>query len=293
MLVVHQLVVAVWAERSAAPGLPGGRGLPGGPATGRRVALATVAVLTTFASAPVLQVGYTEALALLLLAAILWCLVRRHHVAAMPLVVALGFTRAVALPVAGAVLVAGLHRWRADRRGDEPWPVRERLGLAALLVVSVASGFVWPAICGWVTGDPQAYAHTQAAWRGRRAVVPFLPWLDVSRWLMGGWGPLVLVAVVALAVVTLLSRPMRRLGPVLQGWAAGYLLYLLAVVEPGTSVLRFLLLAFPVAGVLAQLALAARRPRLALTTLLVLGVLGQAGWIGLIWRLVPPSGWPP
>ena len=280
MLVVHQVVRAGLESVGATAGV--WSALP----------LATVAVLTTSAAAPVLQVGYTESLALLLLAATLWCLLRRHLLAAVPLVVALGLTRAVALPVTGAVLALAVQRWR-DARDGEAWPTRERLMTALLLVVTPVSGLLWPAVCGWVTGDPEAYRSTQAAWRGRGAVVPLVPWLDVARWWLGGWGPPVLVVLLALAVAAVLSPQMRRLGPVLQAWTAAYLLYLLAVIEPGTSLLRFLLLAFPLAGVTAALALGSRRPRTWLVVLIVLGVVAQAGWIGLIWRLVPPSGWPP
>ncbi len=34
-------------------------------------------------------------------------------------------------------------------------------------------------------------------------------------------------------------------------------------------------------------------PRTALALVVLLGVLGQVAWVGLLWRLVPPSGWPP
>ena len=276
MLVVHQVVAAVVE----------------GDASLRALPLATVAVLATFASAPVLQVGYTESLALLLLAVVLWCLLRGHFVAALPVVVALGFTRAVALPVAVAVLAHALGRQR-DVRDGGTWTVREKAQTALLGVTALASGLIWPAICGLVTGEPDAYTRTQAAWRGRGEVVPFVPWVDVARWLFGAWGLLVLALVLGLVVAAVVTRPMRRLGPVLLGWTAGYLGYLVAVLEPGTSLVRFLLLAFPLAAVLAQLALRSRAPRTALAAVLVLGVVGQLWWVWSLWRLVPPSGWPP
>ena len=276
MLVVHQVVAA-----GVGP-VPSLRALP----------LATVAVVSTFAAAPVLMAGYTESLALLLLAVALWCVVRRHYVAALPVVLALGLTRAVALPVAVAVLAHAAGRARQARHG-EPWPVRDKALTGLLGGVALASGLLWPAICGAVTGEPDAYTLTQAAWRGRGEVVPLVPWLDVARWLFGSWGALVLTLVLALAVVAVVTRPMRRLGPALQGWTAGYLAYLVVVLEPGSSLVRFLVLAFPLAAVLAQLALRSRAPRTTLASLLVLGVLGQLWWVWSLWRLVPPSGWPP
>ena len=276
MLVVHQVVTAGVGPEPSLRALP----------------LATVAVLSTFAAAPVLLVGYTESLALLLLAAALWCVVRRHYVAALPVVLALGLTRAVALPVAVAVLAHAVGRAREARHG-EPWPTRDKALTGVLGVVALASGLLWPAVCGAVTGEPDAYTLTQAAWRGRGEVVPLVPWLDVARWLFGPWGVLVLILVLVLAVVAVVTGPMRRLGPALQGWTAGYLTYLVAVLEPGTSLVRFLLLAFPLAAVLALLALRSRAPRAALASLIVLGVLAQLWWAWSLWRLVPPSGWPP
>ena len=185
-----------------------------------------------------------------------------------------------------AVLAHGVARWRRD--GATRWPA-----LAALAAATVASGLAWPAVAGVVTGEPTAFTATQSAWRGRAAVVPVLPWFDVSRWLLGDVGPVAVVLLVAIAVGLLAARPVRRLGAELWGWTAGYLGYLFVAVEPGTSLGRFALLAFPVVGALAQPALGSRHPRAAVGALVVLGVVGQVAWIGLVWRLVPPAGWPP
>ena len=302
MLVVHQLVGA------ATDGTVTGRTVTGRTVTGRTVTrgaagiaqparrslpLATVAVLTTFASAPVLQVAYTESLALLLLAGALWCLVRRQYLLAVPVVIALGLTRAVALPVAVAVIAHAVVRLRRSRAGVTPWPRRERVELGVLAAVTVGSGLLWPAIVGWMTGVPDAYNRTQAAWRGSGEVIPLVPWLEVARWLVGGWGPALLLVVIGLLVLAVVSRPVARMGLELHAWTAGYLAYLVGVLEPGTSLVRFLLLAFPLAGAIAQVALRSRWPRTALAMVVLLGVVGQVAWVGLLWRLVPPSGWPP
>ncbi|NTW42440.1 MAG: hypothetical protein HGA44_21630, partial [Cellulomonadaceae bacterium] len=283
MLVVHQVIALVIARPAAARLSPQVR---------RALPLTTVAVLTTSAASPLLQVGYTESLALLLVAAVVWALLRERHGLAVPLILALGLTRAVAAPVAVVVVAHAWWRWNEARDG-RPWPVTERWAAVGLAALALASGLLWPAICGWVTGVPDAYTQTQGAWRGRGEVVPLVPWLDVARWLFGGWATVVLVAAAVLAVLTVTCAPMRRLGPELTGWTGGYLAYLVVVVEPGTSLVRFLLLAFPVAGVVAQLALRSRFPRAAITVVLCLGLVAQVAWIALLWRLVPPSGWPP
>lgn len=277
-LVVHRVMATVVAQHPRAVPTRSARWLP----------LATVAVLATAPSAPVLQVAYTESLALLLLATALWCLLERWYGWAIPVVLALGLTRAVALPFAAVVVAHGLVRLR-DR--DDDFPVRERIAVVGLAGVAAVAGVLWPIIVGLRTGEPDAYTRTQAAWRGRRAVVPVLPWFDVARWLGGGGWLLLLGAVLVLGVLAVaVTRPF---GVELTTWTGGYLLYLLGAIEPGTSLARFLLLAFPVAAGVAGLALRARHRLLGLAVLVVLGVAGQIAWVALIWRLVPPSGWPP
>ncbi|MFB8227767.1 hypothetical protein [Cellulosimicrobium sp. NPDC055967] len=269
VLVIHRLVATAGAAAVARrPGLP----------------LATVLLVSVFPSSPVLQVAYTESLALLLVASALLLLARRRYGWAAIVIVLLGFSRAVALPMAAVVLWHGFVRWR---RGDLRVPDVARLG--GLLAVALASGFVWPWACSVVTGVHQGYFRTQEAWRGGAEVVPFVPWVDVSRWLLGDAGPWVL-ALVLLATAALVLNPVAaRLGPEMQAWSGAYLAYLVAAIQPGTSLVRFLLLAFPLVAVTAGWTRS--RPWLAAAT--VAGVAGQVWWVWSLWRLVPPSGWPP
>ncbi|MCV2393473.1 hypothetical protein OEB99_04060 [Actinotalea sp. M2MS4P-6] len=280
MLVVHQVV-------ADAVGAPHAEPLP--ERVRRGAPLLTVALLSTSASAPVLQVGYTEALALLGVAVALWALQREQYLVAATAVAALGFTRAVALPLAVVALAHGIARWRSGRA----FPWRSRLAVAGVAGVAVVSGFAWPAIVGRATGVADAYLLTQGAWRGRGEVVPLLPWVDVAQWWLGSWGVPVLGLTTALLVIGLASRPLRRLGVVAWGWTVAYSGYLIGVLEPGTSLVRFALLAFPAWGALACVVLPSRRPRAWSVVLVVAGLVGQVAWIALLWRLVPPSGWPP
>lgn len=275
MLVVHAVV---------ADALPDAAGR-----VRRHAPLLTVALLSTAASAPVLQVAYTEATALLALAVGLWAVQRERYALAALAVAALGMTRAVALPFALVAVVHGLVRWRSGR----PFPARQRVAVGALAGLSVAAALAWPYLVGLLTGTPNAFRMTQAAWRGRGDVVWLWPWLDVATWLLGWWAVPVLVALAALLVAGLASRPLRRLGPELHAWTIGYAGFLVAVVEPGTSLVRFALLAFPAWAALATAVLGTRRPRAWAAALVGLGMIGQAAWIALLWRLVPPSGWPP
>ncbi|WP_298459464.1 hypothetical protein [uncultured Cellulomonas sp.] len=280
VLLVH-VAVREGAPRAVAarPGLP----------------LATAAVVASAPAAPVLQSAYTESLALLLVAATLVGLLRRQYGLAAVTVLALGLTRAVALPMALVVVVHGLVRLRAARRGADHLGRRDVLGLAALLVAAGASGVAWPLVTAAATGVPDAYLLTQAAWRGRPDVVPVLPWLDVARWLWGdALGPVLLLGLLAVAVALALSPPARRLGPELWAWCAGYGVYLVGVVEPGTSLVRFGLLAFPVAAVVVGAVRGpARARRIWLVLVLITCAALQVAWTWSLWRLIPPSGWPP
>lgn len=269
------------------------RGPLAGTTLGGRLPLATLAVLGVTGAAPVLQVAYTESLALLLLAAVLWFLVDRQYLLAAVLLPVLGLSRAVALPVAVAVVAHAVARFRTSRADDTVVPRAEWASMAVATASAVAAGVLWPVLVGLRTGTPDAYTQVQSAWRGRGEVVPLVPWVDVAQYFAGAWWLPVLVVVVGLGVLLVVTRPLRLLGAELWGWTAGYLAYLLVAIEPGTSLVRFLVLAFPAAAVLAMLALRWARWRWALAALLVGGLITQVVWVVAVWRLVPPSGWPP
>ncbi|MCB7136511.1 hypothetical protein [Cellulosimicrobium marinum] len=269
VVVVHRLVATAGAAAvERRPGLP----------------LATVLLVSVFPSSPVLQVAYTESLALLLVASSLLLLARRRYGWAAGTVLLLGLTRAVALPMAAVVLWHGVVRWR---RGDLRLPDAARL--AALFFVALGSGLLWPWVCGLVTGVHQGYFRTQEAWRGGADVVPFVPWVDVSRWLFGGAGPWLLVLVLLVVAALVLNPVAARLGPEMHAWSGAYVGYLVAAIQPGTSLVRFLLLAFPLAAV----TVGWTRSRWWVAAVCVVFLAGQVWWVHELWRLVPPSGWPP
>lgn len=273
LLVVHRLIeVAVPAACAARPGLP----------------LATVAVLAFFPSAVVLQVAYTESLALLLVATTLLLIVRRRYAWAMLAVAALGFTRAVALPMAVVVAVHLLLRWRDARAGGDPFPRREAALGVGLLGVAGLSGGIWPLIAGWVTGRGDAYVATQGAWRPDRGVGLFNGWVRVETFSPLGVGLTVgAVALIALLLALALRSPSRRLGVELWVWTAAYLFYLAAIGDLISSQLRFLLLAFPLAAALVTLVPPPAWAARAWTWLLVTGLaVGQVAWVWTVWMQV-------
>ena len=255
-------------------------------------ALAGLALVLVFPAAALLQYAYTEALALLALSAALLALVRRRYAWCAAAVLLLGATRAVALPFAAVVLVHAVLRWRAARApvlASDPLPLRERAALVGLLGASVVAGVAWPLVVGLVSGDLDAYTQVQGAWRSG-TVVPVLPWLTASRQLLGAvGGPVALVAAVAGLVWWCTGRRARALGPELVVWVLAQAAYLLLVVDPWTSTVRFWLLQAP----LALLVATSVRSRSHLATWLVASALLQVVWVAWLWRFTPPSDFAP
>ena len=255
---------------------------------GRSRALISVAAVSCFPTAAVLGYSYSEATAL---AALAWGLLLAHrgrYLAAVVPAVVLSLCRPVGLAFGLMLLVLLVVRHRAARAGRSTPG-----GLPGLLTLGVCTGLAaltFPAVVGWVSGMPDGYTRLQVAWRVQDHMEYVTPWLWMSRYLFGPvWG-LVAVAVLAAAVTAALASPrMRRLGPVVWGWTFAYVVYLVAVVDPFTSVFRFLLLLAPAAP-----ALFGRRPAW-WSVVLLLGALSvlQVIWIGTLWSFSPPSDFPP
>lgn len=247
---------------------------PRAPAAPGWLTLLAVAVWAVLPPAPVLQVAYTEALASLLLVGSLLLLVRRKYLAAVPLVLLLGLTRAVAAPL---TLVVAWHAWQRWRhREDDPLTRPDVVRLTALGGATALSALLWPGIVGLATGIPDAFLQTQAVWGQRPEQGLFLPWLAWAWNGLGLVGVVLLLGVLALGVAAVLGRHGRWLSVELRVWAIAYPVYLLAVVRPITSMWRFLLLDFPLAAVLAS---ALSRGRLAP------GERARVLWRRLRWRL--------
>ena len=277
VLLVHRVVtLGAPVAVAARPGLP----------------LATVALLSVYPASLVLQAGYAESLALLLIALALLLVVLRRYLWTVPVALALGITRPVALPLVLVIVVHGAVRWRAARSGADTWDRQVVTRLTVLAGAAAVSGVAWPVICGWVTGVGDGYVRTQQAWRGGRPIGPF-----------EGWGPAVagdpgkLLPTVALAVVVvgLLASPAaRRLGPELYAWSVGYLGYLAAVLEPTSSLIRFGLLAFPLVAAVVGIIHGRRGRARAWTVLVLLGsFVGQVLWLWWVWRYTPGDAWTP
>lgn len=248
---------------------------------GPPVAIWAVALLCFFPSALVLQLPYSESVALLLVAAVFWCLQRRRYVVIVPMLLLLGVARPVAVPMA-VVLTVHLLREVVAARG---MPIAlARRALTGPVLAWLASGLAaveWPAIVWWGTGVPDGYTQTMAAWRTPREIVPFRPWIGVSQYFLGGFvGPVVLVAVLLALVWWLTRRGRGVVGVDLTVWCGAYAAYLLAVLDSFTSLPRYLLPMFPLGALLVSVS-SSRPYRVAL---MVAFAVGGVMWLLVIWR---------
>jgi hypothetical protein len=265
---------------------------------GERAALAVVVVWASFPAAATLQVGYTESLGMALLTLCLLALSRERWLWATALALLIGLTRPIAVPIAIVTVVALWLRWR--RRSQDPVGAREvGSGLTAIAGCGVA-GLLWPAIAWVGTGQSDAYTETMSSWRARHEIVPIRPWLDMSRYYFGEtWGPVWLTAAFVTVSVMVLGPWAARLGAELRTWSLAYPAYLFVVLDPFTSIFRYLIPLFPLLAVMIGVGSVERRPSTAWLRWLRTGVLlvaflvGQWYWVDILWRFIPPSDYPP
>ncbi len=268
---------------------------------GPAAALGGVALVGAFPASPTLQVAYTESLALLLLAGVLWLLVRRQWLGAAAVALLTGLARPIALPLGLVALVAVIVRWRG--RHDDPVTAREAAGMLSALVACGLSGLIWPALAWLGTGRPDAYPVTMSAWRQGEQITPFVPAIEVSQFLFGDLlGPGLLVALAAALVAAVAGPWARGLGVELRTWCLGYPLYLAAALDPWTSIYRYLLPLFPLFVLLIGAGWArdderGRQPGWLLglrTGVFVAIFIGwQVWWTWELFRFEPPSDYPP
>lgn len=272
------------------------------PRHGGAVALAAMAVWAAFPSAVALQLAYTESLAMLLLCAFLWAVGRQAWVAAGGLAVAMGLARPIAVPLAAVMAVALWSRWR--RRREQPVEPGEAVSLGLGVAGCVVGAVVWPVTVWAITGERSAYAETMGAWRPSGVLQPFKPWWDIASWVFRttahptATAALALVLVAAGLLAAVLGPWATALGWQLRTWCLAYPAYLAVVLDPFTSIARYLLPLFPLTLVMLGMGWSAERRTsrwwaLRAVVLVALGVLGQVAWVRGLLVYVPPSDYPP
>jgi hypothetical protein len=220
-----------------------------------RLALVAACLWCLYPATGILVMPYTEALACVLVAAALLLLMRRQYAWVGVVAIALGFTRGVAPALACAALAHLVIRWREDRAAGMV-PLRgQRAGAVVMLAATAVSAVAWPVLVGVVSGLPTAFFDVQAAWGQQPDRGPFVLWVAWAWDERGFFGVAVLLALVATYVALVVGRHGRWLPIELRAWALAYPLYLMAVVRPITSMWRFLLLDFPIAALVASVAM--------------------------------------
>ena len=257
---------------------------------GRGAGFGAVVLLCTLPAEPVLQIAYSEALALLLFGLALLWLVERRYLLATLVVLPLALTRPVVAPFALVVLAHLVGRWRARR--DDPFPRAQQVQVVALGLFSAACALLWPALVQVLTGVPSAYLKVQGTWlSGGTVGPPFGHTLGIVRMLWGvDQGPWWLALGAACYAAVVLSPLGRGMGTELRTWCLAYPPYVLSVIEPWTSTYRYALFLFP----MLVLPGALRRfgPALVLA-LALLGLAYQVRWVDEILVFVPPADSPP
>ena len=257
---------------------------------GRTLATWTVVLFCVFPASPVLQFTYTESMATLLLVTALWCLQRRWYLPGIPVVLVTGFARPIGAPLVAVIGVHLLLRLYQRLRWAEPLRWHALVGLVLLLGSSVFATFEWPLTAGRLTGDPSAYYETMAAWRTNGQLTPVQPWFDrFGQFLGQSVGPVVVVVCALAYVYWLTRRSSRLIGADLLTWCLAYAGYLFLVLDPTTSLIRYLLPLFP----LGTLLLAASPARAYHRAVALAFLAMQLVWLAELWRLDPLRIWPP
>lgn len=251
---------------------------------GRTAALWATAFFASGPLAALFQIGYAESLFLLWLFLALRCVIRRRYGWLYLLIPLMGYTRPGVLAFSLFLALYGIWRW--FRRDRERLPAREIVHIVALGLLAAVVGFSWQVIVGIVTGDPSGYLDTELSWRRAwtgesGGFVPFDGFVQAAAIWFRLWGlpeaagyVALGVGVAAVAAALLFVPAIRRLGVEVRLWSASYLVYLLAVFFPQSSIFRLLVPLSPLYGALAV-------PRSTPWRLGVLAVclLGQWWWI--------------
>lgn len=255
---------------------------------GSRDGLWAMAVVGTCAVSPVLQVSYAESLHLGLLALALLLVLQRRAAWAAPVILVMSLTRPAGVPFAAALGILWALRALPVLRERGLSGIRDVLDRWLLLALwACACALAWPAIAWAVTGEARAYTDTETAWRGTE-LVPLEPWLRLGGRLLGeGWGWLFVVAVVVVFVLLMTTTTVRGVLPLgVQVWVHAYAVYLLLFLHPQSSTFRMLLPLFVVAAPLVALS----ESRAYRWALIVVGVLSQIVWVGVLWQWSPLPG---
>ena len=259
---------------------------------GRFVATAAVLFTCCFVAAPLLQAAYAESISLLLVCTVLLLVARRRYGWAVAAVVLLSLTRLVTPPLAIVVMVHAGLRFR--NRAQDPIRRGEAVRMAVLAVVCVVSVSLWSAITSVITSG----VRTTGASRGNvsaAVVVGRFGWFTNAQEHIGWIGVVGLALLVILLVALALSPLTRTWGTEVRTWFAIYPVFLLFVAGVHTGMLRYLLLAFPLALLTIGSPPPDAIPRRRAALVVILSVIGlglQIPWVTHALVVTPFAGKP-
>lgn len=262
---------------------------------GRFVAAATVLCVCLYAAAPIMQVAYTESMAMMFITLVLYQLRVRNYAFAAALSVPLSLTRGIAPAMAIAMGLYWLLRWW--HRKDRAFERVEQVKLAALTLFVGALSGVWPLIVDMVTGHQNAFLETQRAWKVNADRALFNNWWQRIEVYYGPIAATLIMAAVLPLLIVLFRKATRVWGLELRAWALAYAIYLFLVTSPGSSTVRFVLLIlaplwpFPDPVPHGPEEMAHRRRRIVILVILSgIGIVAQYLFITEVFTLPVPPG---
>jgi hypothetical protein len=210
------------------------------PAAGRFVAGSAVALLCAFVSAPVLQLAYSDGLALMLIVLTMLLIARRRYWFAVVAILALMMTRLVTPPLA---VVLAAHAWtRFRNRQDSPIGRGELAAMVAVFVTSIAGLFAWSTILRLWLGDIDAES-------GRGSVISMqragLGWFSQAYHRFGPPGVGLVVVFVVILVALAYTPGASSWGAETRAWLWAYPAFLTVGTTVHAGQLRYFLADFP------------------------------------------------
>jgi hypothetical protein len=204
---------------------------------GKPTALWAVVLFSFCAVSPIFQTGYAESMALFFTLFALRLTIQGKYLWALVPLALWSLTRPGELAFSMVFVVLAFIAWR---KKEQLWRLLVAAGGSAFL------GVLWPLIAWASTGVAGAYFATENAWRekntGSTRIYLVESWFVSANHYFGvPVGPILVLAVWAVAAWILFLPSVRRLGAVIRLWIAAYFVYLILVFYPQSSTLRILI----------------------------------------------------
>ena len=242
----------------------------------RGVATAVVALVATSMAMPVWTLAYSDTMGLLgVVAALALLAARRYGWLAVTLSV-LAVTRPVMAPLALVLALDSAYFWRRSTG-------RTRAVALGTAIWAGMTVLIWPVVAWVATGNPMTYWDTEKAYENPDKPRSWLVWA-----LESGLGGVLAIALVVAVLVWVATRALPSDAPFgWRAWLVAYPIYLGAATFISGSLVRYLLLLFPAALLLAGLG-RSRWGRVPLAACCALGVGLQSAWV--VFFVVPVQG---